>query len=49
MGGKWRYFSTSSRSGTFDEHNCQLKQGAGTYVVTPNPFAVKDGSVRNSN
>jgi len=32
-----------SRSGTFDEHNCQLKQGRVRMRLTPNPFAVKDG------
>lgn len=32
-----------SRSGTFDEHNCQLKQGRVRMRLTPNLFAVKDG------
>ena len=32
-----------SRSGTFDEHNCQLKQGRVRMRLMPNPFAVKDG------
>ena len=32
-----------SRSGTFDEHNCQLKQGRVRMRLTPNPFASKDG------